>query len=160
VFLVLITYQNTVVANEAVLLPIENLALLKKQLITSHLPVLIMFSAEDCEYCLLVRQQYLLPMIKSGKYKTKVLFRELFIEDFSYLRNEKGELITGDTLALKYDVDVTPTILFVDANWRELTRRIVGISNLDYFGHLLDESILQANQSLNKIQPFSNLKFK
>ena len=148
--LLLMSFQTWVMANEGVP-AVEDLGRLKQQIISSHLPVLIMFSTEDCEYCAMVRKHYLLPMIHSGKYKTKILFRELFIEDFSYLRNEKGVLITGDTLALKYDVDVTPTILFIDANWRELTKRIVGISNLDYFDHLLEERILQANKSMNKI---------
>jgi len=89
--------------------------------------------------------------LDSGEYASKILFRQLYIEDFSYLRNLQGELITGDSIALKYDVEVTPTILFINSNMEELGERIVGINSIDYFDKLLKTHISQARaHMLNK----------
>jgi len=149
VFILAISH-NVVFANDYVPL-VEDLRVLKNQADSRNLPILIMFSAEDCEFCKVVRENYLLPMAVSGDYESKILFRELLIEDFDYLRNEKGELITGDTLALKYDVEVTPTILFVNSDLQEVTKRIVGIGSRDFFDHRLNARIHQAKAALNKI---------
>lgn len=141
-FLLLLMACNVSANNE--LQTISDLRVLKQQTNASNLPVLIMFTAEDCDYCDAIRDNYLLPMIKSGDYSSSLLFRQLYIEDFNYIHNEKGELVGGDSIAFKYNVDVTPTLLFIDANWRELTERIVGIGTPDYFDELLNTHITQA----------------
>lgn len=129
---------------------ISDLRVLNKQVEDSGgLPVLILFTTEDCDYCEAIRENYLLPMIRSKQYASKILFRQLYIEDYRYLRNKDGQLIGGDSIALRYDVDVTPTILFIDKNWKELTDRIVGINGPDYFDDLLKRSIFQASLKLS-----------
>ncbi len=122
---------------------VDDLRELKQLSKDTNLPVLILFTADDCDYCEAIRENYLLPMIKSGDYTSKILFRQIYIEDYNYLRNEKGELVGGDQIALQHDIDVTPTIIFVNADWKELTRRIVGL-NPAYFGQRLNSSISQA----------------
>jgi len=123
---------------------VEDLRVLKKQADAHNLPILLLFTAEDCEYCDAIRNNYLIPMVKSGDYVSKILIRQIYIEDYSYLRNAKGELISGDVLAMKYNVDVTPTILFLNSQGKEQALRLVGISNIYYFGDTLDERISQA----------------
>jgi len=132
---------------------VEDLGVLKQQAEASNLPILLMFAAEECEFCDVVRDNYLLPMIKSGDYKSKTLIRQVYIEDYSYLRNAKGELISGDVLAYKYNIDVTPTILFLSSSGQELVERIIGISNIHYFGEALDKHIAIANAALAKNTP-------
>jgi len=139
--------MNTVQAEIEVEI-VEDLRVLKQQAQSKNVPILLLFTAEDCEFCDAVRINYLIPMLKSGGYESKILIRQIYIEDYSYLRDAKGELISGDVLALKYDVDVTPTILFLNASGKELTKRIIGISNIYYFGEMLDERILQASSAL------------
>jgi len=129
---------------------VEDLRVLKQQAENKNLPILLMFAAEDCEYCDALRTNYLLPMIKSGDYKTSILIRQIYIEDYSYLRNAKGELISGDVLALKYNVDITPTVLFLNSNGHELAPRLIGIGNVYYFGGTLDKHISMAKAALIK----------
>lgn len=129
---------------------VNDLRVLEEQASSSDLPVLLLFAAEDCDYCEAIRAHYLDPMIRSGKYTSSILFRQLYIEDFNYLRDRKGELVGGDQVALKYDVEVTPTILFVDADGNELADRIVGISGADYFDKTLSTHISQAQSNLQK----------
>lgn len=129
---------------------VKDLRVLEQQATSANLPVLLLFTAQDCEYCEAIRSFYLEPMIRSGKYDTRILFRQLYIEDYSYLRDKNGELIGGDQLALKYDVEVTPTILFLDAGGNELAERIIGLSGADYFDKLLTTHISLAQTQSKK----------
>jgi len=127
-----------------------DLRVLQKQAGSSNLPVLLLLTAEECDYCEAIRSHYLEPMIRSGKYDSSLLFRQLYIDEFHYLRNHRGELVGGDQIALKYDVEVTPTILFIDASGKELADRIVGLSGADYFDRTLDTHISQAQSNFQK----------
>jgi len=130
---------------------VKDLRVLQRQSEAENLPVLLLMTAEDCGFCVAIRKHYLKPMIDSGEYASKILFRQLYIEDFSYLRNLQGDLVTGDSIALKYDVEVTPTILFINSNMQELGERIVGINSIDYFDKLLKTHIsLARTHMLNK----------
>ncbi|RDH81050.1 MAG: hypothetical protein DIZ80_13085 [endosymbiont of Galathealinum brachiosum] len=129
---------------------VKDLREFKRQIEESGLPVLLLFTTEDCEYCEAIRKNYLLPMIDSGDYASRILFRQIYMEYFSYIRDEQGKLISGDSIALKYNVDVTPTILFVNSDWQELSDRIVGINSLDYFDKLLSTSISRAQSKMLK----------
>ena len=136
--------------NAGVLLEtVKDWRVLKEQAESAELPVLLLFTAQDCDYCEAIRSNYLEPMIRSGKYSSSILFRQLYIEDYSYVRDKNGELIGGDQVALKYDVDVTPTILFLDSDGNELTERLVGLSGADYFDKLLSTHISLARTNLN-----------
>ncbi len=124
---------------------VTDLRKLKQQSEQSKLPVLLLFSAEDCDYCEAIKQHYLIPMIQSGDYADKVLFRQVDIDEFAMIRDEKGNLMGGDQLALRYDVEVTPTILFINAQGKELVERIVGLSGADFFDYVLNDHISRLN---------------
>jgi len=130
---------------------VKDLRVLKQQSEPENLPVLLLMTTEDCSYCVAIRNNYLIPMVESGEYASTILFRQLYIEDFSFLRNMEGKLIAGDSIALKYDVEVTPTILFINSDGEELGERIVGINSIDFFDELLKTHISKARaHMLNK----------
>jgi len=130
----------------AVIETVNDMRVLKQQAESSDLPVLLLFTAEECIYCEAIKSNFLGPMNQSGEYASKILIRQLYIDDYTYIRNEKGELINADQIAMKYDVAVTPTIVFIDANGKELTERVVGITSIDYFDQLLSARISQAQK--------------
>lgn len=149
VFFLLLSILSFSAISETNIETVNDLRVLKKQ--SDKLPVLLLMTTEDCSYCKAIRDNYLIPMLESGKYSSTILFRQLYIEDFSYLRDLEGKLITGDSIALKFDVEVTPTILFINSDWEELAERIVGINNVDYFDELLKNNISHARvHMLNK----------
>ncbi|MDH5766948.1 MAG: thioredoxin fold domain-containing protein [Gammaproteobacteria bacterium] len=110
--------------------------------------IIILFSASSCEYCELIRQSYLLPLQQNSKYKDKIRIGQVEKEDYYYLYDFNGESIGGDTLALRYDIDLVPTIIFIDHKGRELAKRIVGITLIDYLDMYIDQAI---QSSINKI---------
>ena len=128
---------------------VDDLGELKRQAEKNNLPVLLLFTAEYCGYCEIIRDEFLLPMIRSGDYDSTILIRQVYVESYHHLRNEKGEEITGDVLAQKYNIKLTPTIVFIDSEGKELTERLVGVGNVYYFGGTLDNHIDQAVKTLN-----------
>ena len=127
---------------------VDDFRVLKQQVNLARLPVVLLMATEDCSYCKAVKDNYLLPMSMSDEFKSKVLIRQLYVDDFAYLRNQHGEIVGGDQIGIQYKVEVIPTILFIDADGKELADRIVGVTNIDFFGSLLEERIEQARKIL------------
>lgn len=128
---------------------VNDLRKLKQQMKQEGVPTLLLFSTEGCRYCEAIRENYLVPMMKAGTYNGQILFRQLEMNEYSLLRNEQGKLIGGDEVALRYLVDVAPTILFVDAEGKEVAKRIVGLSGADYFDKTLQLHIDQARKNMS-----------
>ena len=149
VFMFVLQYSSLSLASTDIK-TVKDLTELKKQAQNSKVPVLLLFSAEECEYCDAIRTHYLKPMQQSEKYKDSILFRQVYIDEFFMIKNFDGHKITGDKLALNFDVDVTPTILFIDATGKEIAERLVGISMVDYFDKLLDMRITSASDIVSK----------
>ena len=111
--------------------------------------ILLMFSAQHCGYCARVREEFLLPMASGTAYAKKVIIRETRVDDPRPLRDFDSQPVLPRDLAWRYDVSLTPTILFLDGRGRELTKRIVGLGTPDFFGLYLDAAIDQARATLN-----------
>ena len=126
---------------------VNDLRVLQQQVNLARLPVVLLLATEDCSYCKAVKDNYLIPMSVSDKFKSKVLIRQIYVDDYSYLRNRHGEIVGGDQIGLQYKVEVIPTILFVDADGKELAERIIGVTNIDFFGSLLEQRIEQAKKA-------------
>lgn len=123
-----------------------------------QLPILLVFSAHHCGYCELLEQEILRPMLLSGDYKDKILIRKIILDGVGTLRNFEGEAVDAGSFATLRDVYVTPTILFVDAQGRELAPRLVGINTVEMFAGLVDAAIEQARDKLNaraSVQPLA-----
>ncbi len=129
---------------------VKDMRVLQQQMNDSQLPVLLLFTTEDCEYCHALRQHYLIPMMQSGDYAEQILFRELYMDNYNLLRDAEGKLVGGDEIALNFSVSVSPTILFIDADGREVAERIVGVSGADYFDKTLQIHIRQATENFSR----------
>lgn len=106
-----------------------------------QVPLLIMFAMQDCPYCVVVREEFLNPMLISGDYDNKVVIREIHTDSYLKLRDFNGKPVTSGALARRYDVSLVPTVVFVDAEGRELAKRLIGITTVDFYGGFLDEAI-------------------
>lgn len=109
------------------------------------LPLVLLVSQHDCGYCLQLKEWILLPTIRSRSYRGRVLFREVLMEAGRELRDLQGRPGTGAALAQEYGVSITPTLLFLAPDGRELAKRMVGLSGTqDLMFAYLDETLEQA----------------
>jgi hypothetical protein len=87
-------------------------------------------------------------MIGGGQLDGKAILREVSLDTGFTLHDFAGEAVAGSVFAARYDAEITPTLLFLDGKGRELTDRIVGISNIEYYGFYLDKAIALATSAI------------
>jgi thioredoxin-related protein len=119
-----------------------------RQALARQLPILLAFSTDICSYCELLEEDFLRPMLLSGDYDDRIVIRKLILDNGSNVVDFSGRQSEAIRLSEHYRVVVTPTILFVDGNGRELAERMVGINTLELFGGYLDTCIETALTSI------------
>ena len=83
-----------------------------------------------------------------GHYLGRDRLAELDLGSFLDVTDFNNERISPDALADRYDVDITPTLLFLDARGEEVADRMVGIGNHEFASAYLDRGIDQARSAL------------
>jgi thioredoxin-related protein len=106
-----------------------------------QLPILLAFTAIDCGYCELLEEDFLEPMLLGGDYEDRIIIRKVVLDNGSQLTDFSGRQRAATELSDRYKVFVTPTILFVDSNGREMAGRMLGINTPELFGSYLNDCI-------------------
>ncbi|CAN8139396.1 thioredoxin family protein [Thiomicrorhabdus sp. 6S2-11] len=149
--------DNSVLAgNKHSLAELQNLQTLGAEAKTKQLPILLIFSAEWCEYCEVLKEHVLHPMSINGMYEGKVVFlRNVGIDEPEPIPDWHGNPIKKSKWAYQINADLTPTVVFFDGNGKEVADRIIGISEVGLFASLVHVRINQAyaNMGLTKRIP-------
>lgn len=156
IFLSLLTLSSTIAADstkDVIVEEVDDFFSLARQSEQRHLPILLMFSAEHCGYCMRVEEEFLKPMLRSGDYEDKVLIRKIKIDSFDNVRDFDGKQISIDAFSARYNVVVTPTVAFLDSHGAQLAPKRVGLSTPDFYGGYLDQSIDAALDILRRNKP-------
>ena len=114
-----------------------------------QLPIVVFISQHGCEFCELLRENVLFPMMRSGKMQEVAIIRELSLDECFFTLDFDGNMISGMKFADRYGSAVTPTLLFLGADGDELARKRVGISNIEYYGFYLGQSLEEATARIS-----------
>jgi thioredoxin-related protein len=141
--------------------PVPRVTDLQQESVLAHeqrLPILLTFSSTICSYCDQLEQDFLEPMLLGGDYRDRVLIRKLVVDGRLPITDFDGRRITPGELSDRYRVFVTPTILFIDGNGRELAERMLGINTPELFGGYLDDCIDTALAGVRDPQRHASLQ--
>lgn len=114
-----------------------------------RIPILLMVSQEHCEFCELMKQEVLNPMLLSGEYSDKVVIRELLIDQGELVTDFAGRQQSAQAFSSGLNVWVTPTLLFLDHRGEEAAERILGINTVDYLLFYVEDAIDSASTTMN-----------
>ena len=104
--------------------------------------LVLYFTAEYCMYCQALDREVLGPVLRSGEYEgISQFFRAQHDEPETKLNDFDGTIISNYDLIQRYQVDVTPTVIFLGPDGLEVTSSIVGFLTADFYGAYLDQSI-------------------
>ena len=117
------------------------------------IPVLLYFSQSHCSYCRRMEEEILLPIMRSGQYDTRMLLREVIIDEEHRLTGFDGRALGSRMLFHEYDGIVTPTLVLTDGAGRTLGKPLIGINTVELFGWYLDSAIDGATQQMRKPRP-------
>lgn len=105
------------------------------------LPILVFFTTRDCPYCHIVHEDYLKPMYLSGKYKDKILFRMVRVDEDITLRDFAGGKTTHREFAARAGARLTPQVRFLDDEGKELVPALLGLMTQDFYAGILEGAI-------------------
>jgi len=103
--------------------------------------LVLMFHAENCPYCALMENEILSPMVKSGEYDKKVYLRKLQIDEARDVIDFSGKTVEPSDISSRFNVNVTPTLVFLDYKGEEKAEKMIGINTVELFGAYLDDEI-------------------
>jgi thioredoxin-related protein len=112
------------------------------------IPILLVFTREDCGYCELLKRSVIRPMILSGEYDERVLIREVIVDDPNDIKDFGGRTVNPFAVANRYDGLLTPTVLMVGPEGQALAERLIGISNEQMYLWYLDRALAEATRVL------------
>ena len=107
-------------------------------------PLLVMFAQEGCAYCEVVESEFLRPMLISGDDDDRVVIRKLMLDSFDSIRDFDGDMVEVEDLAMRYRAPLTPTLVFLSPQGREIAPRLIGVGTVDFYGGDLDDRIDRA----------------
>ena len=121
---------------------LHNLQQLSQVAQQKNLPIMLAFGAEWCEFCEQLKEEVLDPMALGREYEGKwMLMRYVSIDDATPFIFWDGSLKTKSQWFDELNLDVTPTVIFIDAKAQLLTEPIVGISNIEFFPALIHQHL-------------------
>ncbi|MFM2111907.1 MAG: hypothetical protein RLZZ271_567 [Pseudomonadota bacterium] len=122
----------------------KSLALVAQQAQSRGEPLVLLVSLPGCPYCELVRRNYLKPM----REQEGLAAWQIDIRDKAPLTGFDGQATTPLAVARQWQIKVTPTVLFLDAQGREVAPRLEGVAVVDFYGSYLEERLNQSRQTL------------
>jgi len=145
----LILFLNNVHANEDNFPQPVDLAVTAEQAESKNIPILVLFSSVYCDYCKFIKNEFLNPMIRSGDYESKVIIRVIEDDEGDEVIDFNRKLTDTGDFSERYNIDFTPTMIFIDAKGKELAERIVGLGNVEYYGGFIDDAIMNSQAKIN-----------
>ena len=112
------------------------------------MPILLLVSQLTCPFCEQIKREILHPMVVAGDYRGELLIRELYMDTHGRIRDFKGQYVDNGQFAHGYGVYLTPTLLFLGPDGRELTERMVGINTPEFYFYYVDQAIQSAIAAL------------
>jgi thioredoxin-related protein len=114
----------------------------------NRIPLLVEFSSPWCSYCEALEKEVLGPMLKSGDYRGRVIIRKLEVSDYNAVIDFTGQYQASVDLAMSMKVDLYPTLVFFNGEGKEISRRLVGITVLEFVSDELEKRLVQAEGGL------------
>ncbi|MEW8029185.1 MAG: thioredoxin fold domain-containing protein [Candidatus Thiodiazotropha sp.] len=118
------------------------------------IPILLMVSQDHCPFCQQLKKEVLNPMMVSGEYDNKVVITELLIDVGENVIDFEGNDVDPGSVASDYNTWVTPTLLFLDHQGKEVHERMLGVNTIEMYGYYLDESLKYALSAIKQGEPY------
>lgn len=136
-------------AEARIVIPIAtNLKADGRQQQSSKKVILAYVSASYCAFCKKLEKEVLVPAIRSGDYQNKIILRKIDLHGQQPIINFEGQETTPSQFLKKYDIKMTPTLLFLDNQGQQLEEKLIGYQGGEFYWYYLDAAIRKANKQL------------
>jgi thioredoxin-related protein len=137
-------------ADEKVLVELDNLQALQADMQADKKPLMLVFRASYCRYCRQLEKEQLLPLLQDTTVRDRIIIRTVTLDAEHSLRDWQGTELSPKQLGKQYQVSITPTLVFVNSQGKELVEAIKGYNGSEFFGAYLENAIAQAQQAIKQ----------
>jgi thioredoxin-related protein len=117
---------------------------------TSGAPLVLMFSRNDCKYCIGVRRDYLKPLAASPAWRDRAVLRQINQDSDAPLVDFRGQPTTHARFAASEKVKLVPVVAFYGPGGHRLADPIVGARLPDFYQSYLEEAIVLSATQLRQ----------
>jgi thioredoxin-related protein len=146
--LAILTIAGSAIGDSVVMIPITDLRQEARLAKARNLLLVIEFSSEYCGYCRKLEELFLVPMQRNSEYRDKILIRYVSLDMYETLVDFDGRSMSTSEFAARYDISLTPTLLFLNGDGVEMSEKLVGIWSEDFYGGFIDNRIDEAREKL------------
>ena len=143
-----VTISGTVTGDSVTMITVTDLREEARIARAENLILVLEFSSEYCGYCRKLEDLFLLPMQRNAEYGKKVLIRSVSLDMYETLVDFEGRSMSTSEFASRYDISLTPTLLFLNWDGDEMSEKLVGIWSEDFYGGFIDNRIDEARAKL------------
>jgi len=104
-----------------------------------HVPLVVLYSRDDCSWCEKVRREHLGPMSRDPA--AAAVVRELHMDRATPLLDFAGRRTTSADFSRQMQARFAPTVMFHGPDGAMLAEAIVGFRLADFYGAYLDRAI-------------------
>jgi thioredoxin-related protein len=112
-----------------------------------HQPILVVFSADTCGYCVRLKKEVLEPISREAD-PTPLLIREFDINSGGKMIDFNGEKIRSRQFKRRYGIFATPTLVILDPDGQPLSDPLVGYNSPDKYRELLQSHLVTSYRAL------------
>lgn len=112
------------------------------------MPLVVIYSSDDCKFCKAVKRDYLEPMSRHPRHRDRLVIREIRQDSEQALIAFGGEKTTHARFAADEKIKLVPVVAFYGPDGRQLADPIVGTRLPDFYQSYLDDGIDNARKKL------------
>lgn len=108
----------------------------------TNIPIMIMFTAEHCNFCHQLERDVLNPMMRGGLYEGyAMLMRKVDLDHQHPIKFSDKETISTRNFARMYRAQVTPTVIFINAKGLPVAEPLVGTMDVQLYAGLIHQRL-------------------
>ena len=124
----------------------RDLAAEARQAAARGVPLVLLYSRDDCSWCARVRREHLGPLSRDPK--APALVREVHIDRATPLLDFGGRRTTSADFSQQMQARFAPTVMFHGPDGAQLAESIVGYRLADFYGAYLERAIEESRERL------------
>lgn len=120
---------------------------LKTIMETQQAPLLLAVTADYCHFCEQLKDEYLQPMMKNEEDRKRIVIRTFDLDGGLDIVDFDGKTVSVEDFSRRYNASLTPTVLFLNSNGKEVAEKMLGFNTPELYGAYLDKAIDTARQN-------------
>jgi thioredoxin-related protein len=129
----------------------RDLAAEARQAAARGVPLVVLYSRDDCSWCAKLRREHLGPLSRNPA--TPAVIRELHMDRATPLVDFAGRRTTSADFSKQMQARFAPTVMFHGPDGAQLAESIVGYRLADFYGAYLDRAIEESQAQLQQRKP-------